>query len=294
MTYESRQGFGPESTPRPLKFLILITIAATLGSAFSPYLQALLSLSLEGIRHLYLWQLFTYLFVSKVPGTLSFSLLLQLAFNMYLLWVFGSQILLRAHPVRFFALYFGSGIFAGLLALGLMSLISSPSTLSGSTTALYAVLVAWIMVNRDAQLLLFFVLPIKAYYLLILLIGANLLIDFSNRDWIDCVSFLGSSFFGYCFALISWREQGPFLFLRPFEKMVLRTLEKLRHLGKKRAPNFYKHSKIYDIHSGEPVLDDDAFMDAMLNRISLYGEDSLSPDEKKRMHTISARKNLGK
>ncbi len=64
----------------------------------------------------------------------------------------------------------------------------------------------------------------------------------------------------------------------------------LRFLWGKKRQLPYRHSKIYDIKSGEPLLDDDQFMDAMLDQISRYGEESLTPAEKKRMKEISEKK----
>jgi hypothetical protein len=152
---------------------------------------------------------------------------------------------------------------------------------AGSSPALYAILIAWVFLNAEAQLLLFFAFPLKARWLLLSLIGANLLIDFSNSNWPSLFALSGSAIYAYLFTLIAWRTKSPFPFLHRFEEKVLRLLER----SKKSPP-----SKIYDIQSGKPVPDDDAFMDAMLTRISLHGENSLSREEKKRMQEISRRK----
>ena len=290
MTYRSSYQPGPEATPRALKILIAATAGCTLAAAFFPAVQGLLALSLPGIRHLFLWQFITYLFVQI--GSISFPFLLHLAFNMYLLWTFGASLLQRAHLGTFLGLYFGAGAFAALTAFGLMSAFSLPYALAGSSTALYALLISWVILNPDAELLLFFAIPFKAKWLLLGLIGANLLIDLSNSDWVSLASYSGSVLFGYLYTLIAFREQSPFLFLRPFERTLLRALEKLRHLGRKEKNS--KQPKIYDIHSGAPQLSDDQFMDAMLARISLHGEDSLTPEEKRRMQAISTRKSARK
>ncbi|HSX26387.1 MAG TPA: rhomboid family intramembrane serine protease [Chlamydiales bacterium] len=287
MSYRTNYRVGPEFTPHLLKVLIWTTVGVSLAAALYTPLLSLLALSLNGIEQFYLWQFFTYLFIH--PGPLSFPFFLHIAFNMYLLWVFGSSILSRSQSATFLSLYFGSALFAGALALGAMFLFQLPFALLGSSTPLYAVLMAWVLLNPDAELHLFFLVPFRARWLILGLIGANLLIDLGNRDWINLSSYVGATLFGYFFAILVWREQSPFPFLRSFERMLLRTLERLRHLGKK-GPIPYRHSKVYDIHSGNPVLEDDQFMDAMLARISLYGEDSLSAEEKKRMHSISARK----
>ncbi len=297
MTYRTHAHFGPESTPRSLKILILITIAFSLISAFFPVVRILFSLSPSGVSHLYLWQFLTYVFIA--PSGISFSFFVILAFNMYLLWAFGASLIHRSRPFLFFSLYFGSAVFAGLLAILPMALgLQLHSFLAGTSPALYAVLIAWVMLNPESELLLFFSLPLKAKWLVLGLLGANLLLDLSNGDWIGFLSNAGSAVFGYFFTLAAWREPSPFSFLRSFERMIFRTLdraqERWRKIGKKKPPKEYRHSKIYDIHSGEPLIGDEQFMDAMLARISLYGEDSLTPEEKRRMQAISAKKNTKK
>ena len=286
MTYKTHSQFGREATPLSLKILIFITICTSLAGAFLPALQSLFALSLKGIAQFSLWQLLTYAFLP--PSGISFGLFLHLAFNLYLLWTFGASLLLRSKTLSFFALYFGGALFGGLAALLPMALFHFPPQFAGSSPPLYAVLVAWMMLNPESELLLFFSLPVKAAWLILGLLGANLILDLTSGDWTNFLSYLASALFGYLFTLIVWRASGPFLFLRKFEKMVFRVLSRVKE--KKSSPPLYRHSKIYDIHSGEPLLNEDQFMDAMLDRISLYGEDSLSPEEKKRMQSISKKK----
>jgi hypothetical protein len=231
------------------------------------------------------------------PSGISFGLFLHLAFNMYLLWTFGAALLLRVKQLPFFFLYFGGALFGGLAALLPMALFHSPLLFAGSSPALYAVLIAWVMLNPESRLLLFFSFPVKAAWLVLGLLGTNLILDLSSGDWTNFFSYATSSLFGYFFTLLVWKSpdtSSPFPFLRKFEKGVLRTFEKgkekWRKIGKKSASLPYRHSKIYDIRSGEPLLGDEQFMDAMLARISLYGEDSLAPEEKKRMKSISEKK----
>ncbi len=256
--------------------MIGVSIGVSLLGVFLPLLPAILALSWEGLKHLYLWQLFTYVFIE--PGPLSFGFFLQLAFNMYLLWIFGSSLLERSHAGLFFTLYFGSALVAGLVSLAFPH-----AHLAGSTAAVYAVLVAWMMLNPGSRLLLFAALPFPSHWLIVALVGFALFIDISSNNWMGCATLTASVLFGYLFALIAWREQSPFSILRPFERKILRLLEK-----RKQTP--YHHSKIYDIKSGAPVLDDDQFMDAMLDQISRLGESSLTAAEKKRMKEISERK----
>jgi membrane associated rhomboid family serine protease len=260
----------------PLKILIFLTIGVSLAAGFLPQLYGWLALTWAGIEHLYLWQLITYIFLE--PGPISFGFFLQLGFNMYILWMFGTSLIERSHTRLFLTLYFGATLLAGLTALAFPHAV-----LTGSTNAVFAVLTAWAMVNPGSQLLLFFSIPFKAEWLILALVGFSLFIDVTTANWVAAVCLIVSVLYAYLFSLIVWRNPSPFPFLRPFERNILRLLEK-------KPRETHHHSKIYDIKSGEPVLDDHQFMDAMLDRISRHGEDSLTPAEKKRMREISNRK----
>jgi membrane associated rhomboid family serine protease len=259
-----------------LKILIFTTIGLSLAAILFPQISSWLILSRQGIEHLFLWQLFTYILIE--PGPFSFGFALQLAFNMYILYLFGASILERCRPRTFFSLYFGSALFAALASLAFPHAI-----LAGSTNAVYAIMVAWMMLHSGAQLLLFFALPFKAHYLIGALVAFTLFMDLSNANWVGLTATSTSVLYGYLFSLIAWRERSPFPFLYPFERRLFRLLEK------KQTENYHS-SKIYDIKSGNPILSDDQFMDAMLDQISRLGEQSLTAAQKKRMKEISEKK----
>jgi len=260
---------------KPLQILILLTVLLSLAGAIFPTLQYFFTLSWGGIKSWHLWQLITYVFFEN--GPLSFSFLIQLAFNMYILWIFGSSLMEVAQPKRFFSLYFGSAL-VGSLPIFLFS-----GHLAGSTSAVYAILIAWMMINQGSQLLLFFTLPFKSHWLIVALLSFTLFMDFSAGALTAGFSLLMSVLFSYFFSLIIWKQKSPFPPLHSFEGKLLNFLET-------KTPNYYSKSKIFDFKSGAPVLDDEQFMDAMLEQISRHGEASLTPQEKKRMQAISKRK----
>lgn len=261
----------------PLNLLIPLTILLSLLAGFFPSLAPWFALSWAGIEHLFLWQLFTYILIER--GPISVNFFINLAFNMYILWVFGTQLVERSHARLFLMLYFGAALIGGLAALGMPH-----PFLAGPANGVYAILVAWMLLNQKSQLLLFFSFRINAQWLVLGLIAATLLIDLAGSYWAGAVGLAASCIYAYFFTLIAFRQPGPFHFLRRFEKRIFQFLER------KKKHETYVHSKIYDIKSGEPVLDDDQFMDAMLDRISRHGEESLTPAERKRMKEISKRK----
>jgi len=294
MNSHSIHSLGPQNTPKAVKYLILSTLIISLISAllsrFIP-IQYILGLSSVGIKHGFVWQLITYVFVQPLATGISFSFLLHLLFNLYLLWVIGTSIIERSSAKQFLALYFLSALFSGGICTFLLHAFSSIALIAGAGPSIYAILIAWMMLYPDMQISLFFVVPFKAKWLIMGLLGANLLIDLSNHDWMNFILYLSASTFGYLFAVMKWKLHGPFTALSRMERILMNFpfswIQKWKEQGKKKS---FRRSKIFDFRTGEPVLNDEEFMDAMLSKISLYGEDFLSEKEKKRMAKIAKKK----
>ncbi len=135
------------------------------------------------------------------------------------------------------------------------------------------------MLNPRSELMLFFTLPFKGHWLILSLIGVNLFLNIAASDFTSSISLISSCVFGYLFSLVILKQQSPFKSLARFENLFLR-------IKYKKAPP-KNQPKIYDIRSGKPVLNDDQFMDAMLEKISKQGESSITLEEKKRMDEIA-------
>ena len=169
----------------------------------------------------------------------------------------------------------------------LMFIFSSSYIFLGGSIIIYAITMAWLMLHSDAKILLFFAFPFKGKWLFLGLMGINLLSLLSNGAYIHFISYLSSAIFSYLISLILWRVHSPFGILK---KMELSLMDFLHRFSGKSEGNMFKGSKIYDFKTGEPILDDDKFMDAMLMKISLYGEDTITKKERKRMEKISKKK----
>ncbi len=284
MSFNSFQ-VGPTSTPRIIKVLILLTIIVSLFVATVPkdYLFNLLGLSVKGAKNGLYFQIITNLFI--IPDkTISFGFVINLLFNSYLIWVFGSAIIELKGLKHFLFLSVISGILSSTVALYIMS-FSPFFVFAGSTILVYAFSMAWLMLHSDAKILLFFALPFSAKWLILGAIGLNLLSLLSQENYVYFFSYLSSAFFAYLYALLIWQKHGPLNFLKKIEKKLIHIMQKCKIKNKK--DKAFHPSKIYDINTREPILDDDAFMDAMLSRISIYGEDILTKEERKRMDEIA-------
>jgi membrane associated rhomboid family serine protease len=275
MTFTSNYRLGPSTTPKSLKFLIGITLVINLFCAVANHLfpyylgwpspQQLMSLSNWGIHNLFLWQIISYLFVHPIGDGVSFSFLLSMAFNLYLLWVIGSSVIERKGNGHFFALYFLSGALAGCTVFALESLSHSPVFFAGNGATLYALLISWIVLFPRAELMLFLTLPIRASWLILGILGINLLIDLSTGDWIRVIGYASAAAFGYIYSSIFWKE-------------------------KESSPPLYSHAKRFDFRTGKAILNDEEFLEAMLTKISMQGKSSLSWKERWRLRNISKRK----
>ncbi len=283
------QQMSPTDTPKRLKFFLALMTTFTLGPAFFPQFTPFLALSQEGIDRFYFWQWISYGLFEPSSGGLSFALIIQLAFSLYVLWIFGRSLIDRLGLPRFLAIFLGAALVGGLTASRLLSALNSPRLFINSAPPLYACLFAWTLLNANATVFLFFAIPLNACRALYVFLGISLLIDLSHGDWPSAAALAAALAYTYFFTLAACQMLSPFSFLHRFEKAFIRFSSRLKRWPQK-TPQTYRSSKIYDIRSGRPVLDDEQFMDAMLTRISLYGEESISPEDKRRMEQISQRK----
>jgi membrane associated rhomboid family serine protease len=168
--------------------LVIIVIAFVLQKTLLPHVinEGYLALSLEGLKHGFVWQLVTFQFLHGG--------FLHLLLNCWALYVFGREVEWALGKVRFVTLYFSSGVVGGLLQM-LVSLLwpgyffsNFLHTVVGASAGVLGVVAAFAMLfpERVLTLLLFFVIPvnIRAKYLLWMsLVLAALGIAFPNSPF---------------------------------------------------------------------------------------------------------------
>lgn len=124
------------------------------------------ALSLEGLKHGFIWQLLTYQFMHAG--------VIHLFFNCWAIYVFGHDVEEALGRKSFLALYLSSGVIGGLVqvlaGLFMGGLFAAPVV--GASAAAFGLCAAFAMLFPDRIILLFFVIPLRAKYLLI---GAGLL-----------------------------------------------------------------------------------------------------------------------
>ncbi len=269
---------GSSGTPKPLKYLILITVCVSTAVALLfqffgwSFLFFLLSLNTAGIKSFYLWQVFTYLFVQPIQNGVSFAFLVHIFFNMYLLWIAGSVIYKRKGRFDFFAIYFGSGMIAGFVAALCIFLGFSGNILSGSFTAVYALLTIWMMFEPNLEFQLFFTVPIKSKWLILGILGINFFLDFSQGDFLSLFADLAAIIAGYLIALLAYETHSPFTPLKKFEFFVMQTKASILNRFHGHHP---QSGKIHHFPLSKKQKRD-KFIDDCLEKISRRGKSSLS------------------
>lgn len=300
---------GPLNTPPIIKHLILWTTVLTLSLAaiqvicdqfgLTPGPVQLFSLSWQGISHFYLWQPLTFLFMQPYsPLGITFFSLISLFFSMYILWVLGTSIYALVGKWAFIRFYFICGAAAGIVALLAMPLTGKYALIAGSSPAILALLIAWSMAYPENEILLFFLIPIRAKWIAAGLACAILLVALSQWDTVALFLYFSAILFGYIYACAAWGWRSPFPAMQPIDAFLATIGLKLRKFFilphwlkfKKNKIASSSNSKIIDINTGTPIANDDAFIDQMLAKISKYGERSLTWSERRRMQQISERK----
>lgn len=118
--------------------------------------MALLGLQLpEMLQYSRYWQPFTYLFLHGGFW--------HLAFNMFALWMFGSEVEAVLGTGRFILYYLAIGVGAGWCVAALGWLFGERSVTIGASGAIFGVLLAYgvLFAENTITLLLFFVLPLR-------------------------------------------------------------------------------------------------------------------------------------
>lgn len=255
-------GLGSQLT-KAVKALIIINSAVfILVHLFSglPWFSIFGLVPRQLFTGLRLWQPVTYMFLHAG--------LWHLLVNMLMLWFFAPAIEAAWGRKQFLFYYFFTGIGAGLCSYA--SAFRSPIPVVGASGAIFGILVAYALMYPDAVILLFFFFPMKIKHALWLLIGINLLGALSApQGGIAYFAHLGGGLFGYLYLKSEWIARQIAYFNFPRLKFWMRQ-EKRRS----------------DYSSREDL---ESQIDAILDKISRHGMESLSRQERKLLEQRSRR-----
>jgi membrane associated rhomboid family serine protease len=228
-----------------------------------------------------LWQLVTYMFMHG-----SF---MHLLFNMFALWMFGMELENEWGSKKFLSYYFICGLGAGIANLFIAPLLAPAAPTIGASGAIYGVLIAFGMMYPDRPIFVYFLLPIRARYFVMIYMALEIYAGVtSTSDGVAHIAHLGGAAVG--FLLILW-DQKRF----PFQELLSRTHERYVPTEKVNEYSGVAQGRIYDAKYFD-VRDrnekiSQARIDEILDKISQSGYQSLSESEKKLLFDASKKLN---
>ena len=197
---------------------------------------------------LMIWQPFTYLFFH---GGIWHVLI-----NMFVLWMFGSELERLWGKSHFLKFYFVTGVGSGLLTI-LFSL-QSITPIVGASGAVYGVLLAYGLTYPNRQIYLYGIIPIKSIWFVIGIGMIAFMSSFNNISQVSHITHLSGMLIGYLMLKrpVEWRSLWFSIRKRTLEYRVVQEEKKATHRQK---------------------IEQD--IDIILDKINREGFDSLSQKE---------------
>jgi membrane associated rhomboid family serine protease len=229
------------------------------------------------------WQLLTYMFVHGSFG--------HLFFNMLALWMFGMEMEHTWGSRRFLLFYLTCGVGAALANLLFAPLLGQAAPTIGASGAVFGVLVAFGMLYPDRPIYLYFLLPIRAKYFIAAYIGLEIFYGVTGTSQgIAHVAHLGGAAVGALFILA---ERNSFHFRQWLNRLggfAVRRSQPERSPWRVEDREVHE-AQFHDVGGGwkhdeehEPTQE---VVDAILDKISKGGYQSLSDEEKRILNEAS-------
>lgn len=212
MRYRSQQpsvvrfGFGSGMLGPVLKYFMIACAVVYVLQVLFPKIILLLGLVPYAVWHKgFVWQLLTFHFLHGG--------LFHLLINLFVLWMFGAEIEQMLGTKRFVTYMVITGIGAGVA-----SLIATPSLdipIVGASGIVYGVLLAFGLFFPERQILIYFLFPLKAKYMVLIFGGIELLSTVSGGGvrGIAHAAHLGGMVFGAVYLYwdrIRWKLRNAF------------------------------------------------------------------------------------
>lgn len=254
---------GENRITNGIKYLLIANLVAFLFQKF--LLPHELALNLGALQPSLVlrgqvWRLVTYMFLHGG----NFHIL----FNMFALWMFGIELEQMWGTKRFLNFYFICGIGSGILSL--LTIFSGNNPIIGASGAIYGLLVAYAWYYPNRQILLFFIIPMPVWIAVIVFGVISLIGIRSSSSNIAHLTHLG----GIIVA---------FLYLK-FYNNVVGVISHQKALSAERQMRRNAENVIKDKRFYEDVID------PILKKISEFGMDSLTANERDTLERFSKKK----
>lgn len=230
------------------------------------------------------WQLFTYMFMHA-----NFT---HILFNMLALWMFGMELEHVMGSKKFLIYYLLCGFGGGLANLLIAPMFTSVGPTVGASGAVYGVLLAFGMMFPDRPIYIYFLLPIKAKYFVVMYMAIEIF-SVGSMDGVAHFAHLGGALVGFLYLIADGYQIGS-SYYAPRDNENIFT--KMTGFGRqKKQEEYYQNvsdAKIYDIHEFQDEQKrHQEQIDDILDKISKNGYQSLSEDEKKLLFEASKKLN---
>lgn len=191
--YKSSWGnSGGGLLPPVIKTLLIANVAVFLLTYFfSPVISRYFGLVPKAVwSQLMIWQLLTYMFLHGG--------FFHILYNMFVLWMFGSDLERTWGSREFLKYYLICGVGAGLF--NILFQPTSMIPIIGASGAIYGLLVAYALLFPDRTVYLYFLFPIKVKYLVIFLVVIEFFASMSSSgSGIAHLAHLGGAIVGFVY-----------------------------------------------------------------------------------------------
>jgi membrane associated rhomboid family serine protease len=294
-------GFGRFGPIPPLAawlviLLLNVVVFAAQISGGADHQRAFLdygALSLDGLKHGFIWQFLTFQFMHGSFG--------HLLFNSLCLFFFGRPLESMLGKRQFLSLYLLSGFVGGMvqILLGLVSERFGGATV-GASAGLCGLVATFALLNPQSTIYLFLILPIRAVYFLPIMVATTVLfILLPGDDNVAHGAHLGGIIAGVLWVKLGWHRdyvqlpwEGLFERLRRWKP--LQSRQRKRELV--RAASLRGRSWRQAPIEAESEIPAEEFIskevDPILDKISAHGIQSLTERERKILE--AARKKMAK
>ncbi len=228
----------------------------------------------------YPWQLITYQFLHADFW--------HILFNMFFgLWMFGMEIENLWGSKKFLIYYLLCGVAAGIAQLFFAPLFDSVvGPTIGASGAVYGILVAFAFMFPDRYVFLYFLFPVKVKYFIIFLIVIGVL-SIGGPSNVAHIAHLGGALAGYIYLLIDRYRLTYGYVKKQYPRFRIR---------KDQEEETIVDAKVFDIAESKTYIpkeqeDLQSRIDAILDKISQSGYQSLTEEEKKILFEASKKMN---
>jgi membrane associated rhomboid family serine protease len=190
---------------------------------------------------------------------------LHILFNMFVLWMFGSDLERTWGGKEFLKYYFICGVGAGLFNVALQP--NSYIPIIGASGAVYGLLVGFAVLFPNRMVYVYFLFPVQVKYLVVFLIAMEFILSFTGGQGnIAHFAHLGGALVGFLYLKGNW--QGRSLKYKITNYFHRQRMEKMARQREK------------EMQMMEEV-------DRILDKINQIGYDNLSKREKKVLEDAS-------